>query len=128
MSPKIKVCLLGLICLIFSFYGHFVCERVISNFVKSDQCFRNVTYELSPLFDTHTITIVDSQVKAANGLISFDQLCKNMVLAEDNIKNHCGSVVKQAFSLEQHAKLGRRADFLQQRDDSDGIRSAYDRG
>ena len=40
MSPKIKVCLLGLICLIFSFYGHFVCEKVISNFVKSDQCRR----------------------------------------------------------------------------------------
>jgi hypothetical protein len=101
MSPKIKVCLLGLICLIFSFYGHFVCEKVISNFVKSDQCFRNVTYELSPLFDTHTITIVDSQVKAANGLISFDQLCKNMVLAEDNIKKFITSFGKKATSEEE---------------------------
>lgn len=101
MSPKIKVCLLGLIGLVFSLYGHFVCEKVISNFAKSDRCFRNATYELSPLFDTHTITIVDSQVKAANGLISFDQLCKNMTLAEDNIKNFIKNFEQKTTSEEE---------------------------
>lgn len=104
MNPKIKVCLLGIIGLVFSFYGHVVCEKVISNFAKSDQCFKNVTYELSPLFDTHTILIVDSQVKAANGLISFDQLCKNMSQAEENIKKFLKSFEQKA-QLEEEKKM-----------------------
>jgi hypothetical protein len=114
MSPKIKVFLLGSIGLIFSFYGHYVCEKVISNFIESDKCFRNVTYELSPLFDTHTVIIVDSQVKAANGLISFDQLCQNMILAEDNIKKFITSFEQKATSEEEkkiYAEIKKRCEI-----------------
>lgn len=114
MSSKIKVFLLGSIGLIFSFYGHHVCEKVISNFIESDKCFRNVTYELSPLFDTHTVTIVDSQVKAANGLISFDQLCQNMILAEDSIKKFITSFEQKATSEEEkkiYAEIKKRCEI-----------------
>ena len=86
MSPKIKVLLLGLISLTFSIYGYVISERAVENFRKSEQCFKNVTYELSPMFDAHTLLIVDSHVKTAHGLMSFEDFCKNMDLAETTIK------------------------------------------
>ena len=88
MATQIKVCLRGFIALIFSIYGYKTCEKAIFNFNQTDQCFKNVTYELSPLFDAHSIMIVDSQVKAAHGLITFEEYCKNIKEAKETIKKH----------------------------------------
>lgn len=98
MPQKIKVLLLGLIAFAFSIYGYVLCERTVENFQKSEQCFRNVTYELSPLFDAHTLLIVDSHVKTAHGLMSFEEFCENMNIAETKIKKALRNYEKNLVS------------------------------
>jgi len=98
MSPKIKILLLGLIGLVFSAYGYVLSERTVENFQKSEQCFKNVTYQLSPMFDAHTLLIVDSHVKTAHGLMSFEDFCKNMEAAETTIKKTLKSYEKNLDS------------------------------
>lgn len=98
MSSKIKVLLLGLIGLAFSAYGYVLSERTVESFQKSEQCFKNVTYELSPMFDAHTLLIVDSHVKTAHGLMSFEDFCKNMDTAEVKIKKSLKSYEKNLVS------------------------------
>ena len=105
MVQKIKVCILGIIGLIFSFYGQQTCEKAVYNFSKTEQCFKKVTYELSPLFDAHSILIVDSQVKAINGLITFEQYCKNINEAKEIIKKHLNNYEKNASSEEEKLML-----------------------
>lgn len=105
MVTKIKVCLLGFVALIFSIYGYKTCEKAIFNFNQTDQCFKNVTYELSPLFDAHSIMIVDSQVKAAHGLITFEEYCKNIKEAKETIKKHLKNYENKINSQEERLLL-----------------------
>lgn len=98
MSSKFKVLLLGLIGLTFSIYGYVICNRAVENFQKSEQCFENVTYELSPMFDAYALLIANSHTKAAHGLMSFDDFCKNIDLAESTIKKTLKSYEKNLVS------------------------------
>lgn len=105
MNCKIKVFLLGIIGLIFSIFGYISSDKAINSFDSTEQSFRRVTYELSPLFDAHALLIADSQVKAAHGLISFEQFCKNINLAKESIQKHIKQYEEKVDSEEDALML-----------------------